>query len=71
MKFYIEKEIPMLENLVEFHRKSDGAAKKKETDNDLLSCLVPPTVKSCNQLKDILMIQQFILQYSHTYKSSI
>ena len=28
-KIYIEKEIPMLENLVDFYRKSDGATKKK------------------------------------------
>jgi hypothetical protein len=28
-KVYIQKEVPMLENLLEFYRKSDGATKKK------------------------------------------
>jgi hypothetical protein len=28
-KIYIQKEVPMLENLLEFYRKSDGASKKK------------------------------------------
>jgi hypothetical protein len=28
-KIYIQKEIPMLENLLEFYGKSDGATKKK------------------------------------------
>lgn len=28
-KVYLQKETPMLENLLEFYRKSDGAAKKK------------------------------------------
>jgi site-specific DNA recombinase len=28
-KIYIQKEIPMLENLLKFYRKSDGATKKK------------------------------------------
>ena len=33
-KIYIEKEIPMLKNLVEFYRKSDGATRKK-----ILGCI--------------------------------
>jgi site-specific DNA recombinase len=28
-KVYIQKEVPMLENLLEYYRKSDGATKKK------------------------------------------
>jgi site-specific DNA recombinase len=28
-KLYIQKEIPMLENILKFYRKSDGATKKK------------------------------------------
>jgi hypothetical protein len=28
-KIYIQKEVPMLENLLEYFRKSDGATKKK------------------------------------------
>ncbi len=28
-KFYIQKEVPMSENLLEFYRKSDGASRKK------------------------------------------
>jgi hypothetical protein len=28
-KTYIDKEVPMLENIVEFYRKSDGATRKK------------------------------------------
>jgi hypothetical protein len=28
-KIYLQKEVPMLENLLEFYRKSDGATKKK------------------------------------------
>jgi hypothetical protein len=106
-KIYIEKEIPMLENLLEFYRKSDGATKKKilgcifseklvlengkvatlpftepiqltlrisevlgnskkkkEVENDLLSGLVPRTIKSCNQLKGLLILQQLEQQYS-------
>jgi len=31
---YLEKEVPMLENLVEYYRKSDGATKKK-----ILGCI--------------------------------
>jgi len=31
---YIEKEVPMLENLLEYYRKSDGATKKK-----ILGCI--------------------------------
>lgn len=33
-KTYIKKELPMLENLVEYYRKSDGATKKK-----ILGCI--------------------------------
>jgi predicted nucleic acid-binding Zn-ribbon protein len=33
-KVYIQKEIPMLENLLEYYRKSDGATKKK-----ILGCI--------------------------------
>jgi len=28
-KFYIQKEVPMLENLLEYYRKSDGKTKNK------------------------------------------
>ena len=33
-KIYIQKEVPMLENLLEYYRKSDGATKKK-----ILGCI--------------------------------
>jgi hypothetical protein len=33
-KIYIQKELPMLENLLEYYRKSDGATKKK-----ILGCI--------------------------------
>ena len=33
-KVYIQKEVPMLENLLEYYRKSDGATKKK-----ILGCI--------------------------------
>jgi hypothetical protein len=33
-KIYIQKEVPMLENLLEFYRKSDGASKRK-----ILGCI--------------------------------
>jgi hypothetical protein len=47
-----------------------SSKKKKEVENDLLSCLVPLTVESCNALKDLLMLKQLRLQYSPTYTST-
>jgi site-specific DNA recombinase len=48
-KNYITKEVPMLENLVEFYRKADGKTKKK-----ILGCIFSEKLifekgKSCNQ----------------------
>ena len=97
-KTFINKEVPMLENIAEYYKKSDGKTKKKilgcifseklvlekgkvatfkftkpiqvllntskvfkksgtkkEVENDLLSCLAPLTVGSCNLNWEIMM----------------
>ncbi len=94
-KTYVNKEVPMLENIAEYYKKSDGKTKKKilgcifskklvfekgkvatykytipiqvllnasevfkklgtkkEVENDLLSCVAPLTVGSCNQIEN-------------------
>jgi len=57
-KIYIEFEISMPENLLEFYRKSDGAFKKRECESESEhshSVLVPGTDNSCNRMKDLMM----------------
>ena len=44
-KKYIQKEVPMMENLLEYYRKSDGATKKKILDTIFAEKLIVVNVK--------------------------
>jgi len=87
----------MLENLMEYHWKSEldlsnrkhsprlrltkqdcktnknasdvlrNSKKKKEVENDLLSCLVPLTFKSYNRSENPVMSKQLRPQHSYNY----
>ena len=48
-KNYVTKEIPMLENLVEFYKKADGVTKKKILGCIFSEKLIIEKGKSCNK----------------------